>query len=523
MRIISFNTGHDGHICYVSDDKLVYSYEAEKDNNPRYSDNTPINIASGFSAAGGVDVVAVSGWAQGHDPRNSPTDGGYLGLEFKITVKNGIPWLYCSHELSHIICSYALSPYADREDCYVLLMEGFIGRLYLIHKDLTLELLTEVTQSPGLRYSFAFGLADPSFNLPKGYCRLGDAGKMMALAAFGKDIPSDEEQSSIIDYLLTTPSPIDTFSKVELEHSQHFNIGVQSQEFCNLARKVSNSLFDYIFGKVRPHIQETKPLLIAGGCGLNCDWNKKWQDSELFTDVFIPPCTNDTGVAIGAAALANKIFNTRCRLEWTVYSGQPFYEPSPSHTQKNYIASNLSLPLVSKLLLEGEVICWVQGNCEIGPRALGNRSIIAAPFLKSTTARLNKIKNREHYRPIAPICLEEDAPLHFLDCNKSKYMLMFHTVIDERLQAVTHVDGTARVQTVSNEDNPRLHELLEAFKTVSGVGVLCNTSLNFSGAGFINNHIDLEQFCTEKEINLYVVGNTMYLRAGAFQSAKSQL
>lgn len=513
MNIIGFNTGHDGHICYLQGNTLAFSYEAEKDNNPRYSDNTPLNIKTGLLATSNrIDAVAVSGWAKGHDPRNMPVHGGYLGLDYSIHHQGQTPWIHCSHEMSHIVCSYALSPYADKTDCYVLLLEGFIGKLYLIRKDLSVELLEEIMQSPGLRYSFAFGIADPLFNLPKGYCRLGDAGKMMALAAFGRSGELTSDEREIINYLLNTESPIDSFSKDEFKTSSYFNIGVQHQKFCDLAKKISDSLFHTISRKITPHIQERKPLLIAGGCGLNCDWNKKWLDSGVFDDVFIPPCTNDTGVAIGAAALAKKLLQGSSLIHWSVYSGQPFRVEHNSNNSPNFKTEPLSLEVICQKLLDNEIVCWVQGNCEIGPRALGNRSILAAPFSKSTTTRLNTIKKRESYRPIAPICLEEDAAFYFKGCRQSKFMLNFHHVIDPNLPAVTHVDGTARVQTISYQDNSAIYDLLKTFKAISGYGVLCNTSLNFQGAGFINNRGDLEAFCLENGITTFVINDLMYTK-----------
>jgi hydroxymethyl cephem carbamoyltransferase len=134
---------------------------------------------------------------------------------------------------------------------------------------------------------------------------------------------------------------------------------------------------------------------------------------------------------------------------------------------------------VAKAMACGAILGWVSGRSEIGPRALGNRSILAAPFSKETLARLNKIKRRESYRPIAPVCLAGDATFYFDLTKDSHWMLYFSQVKDSRLGAVTHVDGSARPQTVSEIQNPLLHQLLEKFKEITGVGVLCNTSLNF--------------------------------------------
>jgi predicted NodU family carbamoyl transferase len=123
---------------------------------------------------------------------------------------------------------------------------------------------------------------------------------------------------------------------------------------------------------------------------------------------------------------------------------------------------------------------------EIGPRALGNQSILAPPFQVSTRVRLNEIKQREKFRPIAPVCLEEVAEKWFGCDQASPFMLFTHRVRTNELAAVTHVNGTARVQTVSSVTNRNLYELLIAFKARTGHGVLCNTSLNFNLKGFIN-------------------------------------
>src|SRR2546430_15380573 len=122
----------------------------------------------------------------------------------------------------------------------------------------------------------------------------------------------------------------------------------------------------------------------------------------------------------------------------------------------------------------GHVTGWARGRYEVGPRALGNRSILAAPFTVGTTVRLNTIKRREDYRPIAPIALEYDAPKWFVGSVQDPYMLYFNHVASDELKAITHVDGTARTQTVTREQNARIADLLEAFRDLTGFSVLCN-------------------------------------------------
>jgi predicted NodU family carbamoyl transferase len=145
-------------------------------------------------------------------------------------------------------------------------------------------------------------------------------------------------------------------------------------------------------------------------------------------------------------------------------------------------------------------------------RAAGNRSILAAPFKDSTRVRLNDIKQREQFRPIAPVCLEEEA-LRWFGCDwASPFMLYTQKVKTDALRAVTHVNGTARIQTVSAETNRELYGLLSAFKARTGYGVLCNTSLNFSGRGFINRIDDLSTYSLNHNLDGFVVEGKAHLR-----------
>jgi predicted NodU family carbamoyl transferase len=167
--------------------------------------------------------------------------------------------------------------------------------------------------------------------------------------------------------------------------------------------------------------------------------------------------------------------------------------------------------LLADLLANDLILGWVSGKYEIGPRALGNRSILAAPFHGNTRVRLNEIKQREQFRPIAPVCLEEDAAQWFGCDHASPFMLYTHRAKTDALAAVTHVNGTARIQTVSSESNRSLYELLVAFKARTGYGVLCNTSLNFNGRGFINKMKDLSAYAMGHNLDGFVVEGRAYL------------
>ena len=167
--------------------------------------------------------------------------------------------------------------------------------------------------------------------------------------------------------------------------------------------------------------------------------------------------------------------------------------------------------MIADMLANDLIIGWVNGKYEIGPRALGNRSILAAPFQESTRVRLNEIKQREQFRPIAPVCLGEEAAKWFGCDHASPFMLFTYRVRTDTLAAVTHVNGTARIQTVSSVTNRKLYDLLVAFKARTGYGVLCNTSLNFKGRGFINTMADLSAYAVMRGLDGFVVEGRVYL------------
>jgi hydroxymethyl cephem carbamoyltransferase len=158
------------------------------------------------------------------------------------------------------------------------------------------------------------------------------------------------------------------------------------------------------------------------------------------------------------------------------------------------------------------VVAWVQGRAEIGPRALGHRSLLASPLKAENKDVLNEIKLREPYRPVAPACLLEELPRWFEDAREDPYMLFFARVKTDALPAVTHVDRTARVQSVGPDGDPRFRALLQAQSRRTGYGVLCNTSLNYKGFGFINRSADLFFYCERRSIDHAVVGDAWYRR-----------
>jgi predicted NodU family carbamoyl transferase len=520
VKILSYNPGHDGAIAFLQDARLMMSIEAEKDSNYRYS---PVSSADVFKALGELDeipdVICTGGWWPRDDYENkhgSDVHVGYRGvmksdviIDKRHLLGRRVDYFSSSHERSHILCAFGMSSLLKGTPCYALVWEGSIGAFYEIDHQLNISRIADVMNEPGHRYALLYGLADPSFNKNGEYSLHSDAGKLMALASYAiRKTPSVEEQQ-LIHFLLQDCVHLEPRACNELKHSRYYNVGLDDAEFRNLAGIFSDRIFDIFYQFAKANMKKRMPLIIAGGCGLNCDWNTKWRESGLFPEVFVPPVANDSGSAIGTAIDAQFHFTGNPKIDWNVYSGCHFV--TEAFDSGPYDVYETNYELLADLLANDLILGWVSGKYEIGPRALGNRSILAAPFHDNTRVRLNEIKQREQFRPIAPVCLEEDAARWFGCDHTSPFMLYTYSARTDALAAVTHVNGTARIQTVSSESNRSLYELLVAFKARTGYGVLCNTSLNFHGRGFINKIKDLSVYAMEHNLDGFVVEGRAYL------------
>ncbi|MFD4904147.1 carbamoyltransferase C-terminal domain-containing protein [Kitasatospora purpeofusca] len=514
MLILSLKEGHDGAIAAVDDGRLLFSLEAEKDSFLRYSNPTAELFATAADRLDRQpDVVAVSGWIKGTQCTDQASRAGYFGVGASaITDEAGrffgkaVRVFSSTHERSHIMTSYGMSALRRDQPFYSLVWEGNIGSFYRIDRHGTVTHLKEVLSYPGNKYSYGFALADPKFSPHQEFVRFQDAGKQMALAGFAENRPATRAEQDVIDFVLGQKEVITGSLKDRMTDSPFHNIGVESSAYKNLAARLSDAIFDRFHAYAREYLTEGFPLLVSGGCGLNCEWNRRWRECGLFPAVFVPPCPNDSGSAIGTAIDAQHFYTGSADLEWDVYAGGEFVEDIEFDPQR-YEIRPLDHREVARHLRDGKIIGWARGRWEIGPRALGNRSILAAPFTEETTARLNRIKQRESYRPIAPICLEQEAGRWFGGGLPDPYMLYFSRVESADLRAVTHVDGTARTQTVDPTANPAMGELLTAFGELTGFSVLCNTSLNYSGRGFINRSSDLIAYGELHGLDGYVVND----------------
>jgi hydroxymethyl cephem carbamoyltransferase len=522
MSIVGYKAaGHDGAVCCIENGVLRYSIEGEKDSGARHALLDPEALQSILDRWHTNPSVVCS------DSRSIDTKLlEYHGISLDEILWSrasaaGREFEYASvpHELAHIACAYALSDLPEGQEFYCLVWEGYLGRLYHVDKNFLISKL-EVMDYVGVRYSFPYHATGRD-----GMYGHSAAGKIMALAGLAKpDDVRQPELKRITDLLLDSFVTHARHERISLngdtdllyrELSYLDGKAVDSPEFVALCKALQDGIFDRFFAVARRNVSRKLPLLIAGGCALNCDWNTQWRNCGLFSSVFVPPVPSDCGIAIGVAAAVNYVKTGRMKLQWDVYAGEDFVEENGHLAERGFREQELNLQTLCDGMLERDwVIAWVQGRYEMGPRALCHRSLIASPLRNEIRDRLNAIKKREYFRPVAPVCLEETVSEHFDWRGSSPHMLYFQNVSSPELRATTHLDGTARVQTINESQDRNTHALLSEMRKVSGFGVACNTSLNFLGKGFINRSSDLAKYAGEQKLDAVVVNERMYVNMG---------
>jgi carbamoyltransferase len=325
------------------------------------------------------------------------------------------------------------------------------------------------------------------------------------------------------------------------------------QHHCNLAYAVQSVLEEIVLKLVKEtkKIISSENLCLAGGVALNCVANTKIRESKIFRNIYIQPAANDAGGSVGAALSAHHIYFGKERkyvdardLMKGMYLGPEFSKIDILKLIRKYDANceyyadfNELIEIVSHQLEQGKIIGWFQGRMEFGPRALGNRSILADARDISMIEKINtKIKNREIFRPFAPSVLINDSDAYFEGISDSPYMLFVAEVkienrisapanyanfnIKEKLNtdksninAVTHVDYTSRLQTVMQDDNPKFHALLSRYKEKTGFGILINTSFNVRGEPIVCSPEDAYLCFVNSEIDYLVCKNYLFSKS----------
>ncbi len=433
----------------------------------------------------------------------------------KLFSTKDLPIQYCPHARSHVITSYAMSPFAG-SDAYCLIWEGTIGRFYEVSSDLTIRALGDgdVIVSPGMKYRALYDIVSRAS---------GDksdsgtaAGTLMALISEADNKnPPPHLIKGVRDLLYSPKNPYDrdetTMRPNVIKGLFNGITSLHDPDYLRACRFASDLIFGMFVQAASVLCQRKLPLVIAGGCGYNCDWNTAWRDLGTFTDVFVPPAPGDAGVSIGATLDLQHTLTGSYKLDWDVFCG-PDLVLDYDRVGEDWAYTATTPAGLAEVLAAGQVVPVAYGKAEMGPRALGHRSILVDPTLPDAQDLMNQIKRRQKFRPVAPMCTEDRVSEYFDWSSPSPYMLYFQQVVDKRLVGVTHVDGTARLQTVTRESDAFMYETLKEFGKLRDVEVLCNSSLNFPGMGFLSSVREVRRFAEENNLKYFLAGDRLYRR-----------
>ncbi len=341
-----------------------------------------------------------------------------------------------------------------------------------------------------------------------------DAGKLMGLAAYGGQNPLLAQacyERFGLDIVARGCGTQDTLHEDQVAYyaNEVFNLPIRrsfeplGDDYAELAHALQAQTVAAMLelSERLQLITRSDNLCMAGGVALNCPANTSISRQGAFKRIFVQPAASDTGIPLGCALYGYHIIEGQPRdLDFhSVFFGRHYGEAEILAALDGAVELRYERPddlegRCAERLADGQVVGWFQGGSELGPRALGNRSILAAPSERRMRDFLNEqVKGREAFRPYAPAVLEERASDYFEMEGPSPHMLYTYDIHAERrteISAVVHEDGTARVQTVSASDNPRFRRLLESYAALTGLPVLLNTSLNLAGQPIVETPED---------------------------------
>lgn len=530
---------HDPAAALVVDGETVAAAEEErfsrrkhgKDAVPFSAWELPVEAIRWCLDAAGIDPGDVDGIGYSYDPDLVPQAGppGAVGSitdddweplrtlyarrvpHFLAAAVPGLPTGRLTHVAHHVAHAASACVAAPDESSAVLVLDGrgetssHLGGRW---RDGRLEVLA------GQRLPHSLGLLYEEVTAHLGFRRSSDEYKVMALASYGDP---DRFGPVFRDHVQATPDggfrvgPLDLGALAEPRQAGTAWTDVHA----DLAAGLQTRLEEVVLDLARWLHERTgeRAITLAGGVALNCVANGRLAAEGPFDHVWVQPAAGDAGTALGAAlALAARRgeacapFTTPAlgrgwtddEIETVLKAAEQPYERPPDLAAE-----------VATALDAGAVVGWFQGRSEYGPRALGHRSLLCDPRRPENLGRMNAIKGREEFRPVAPMVLAERAPEIFEGVHPSPYMLFVHRVRPEwveRIPAVVHVDGTARIQTVDERDEPLVAAMLRAFEERTGVPVVVNTSFNTAGRPMIDTPQEALECFGSGPIDLLVLG-----------------
>jgi carbamoyltransferase len=479
--------------------------------------------------------------------------------------KKKVKLLFPEHHLSHAASAFYPSPF---HKAAILTIDG-VGEWSTASICLGEE--NNITVLKELDFPHSVGLLYSSFTYYCGFTVNSGEYKLMGLAPYGNI--DDEQTKNFIKTIKNILVDIKEDGSIFL-HQQYFTyatglrmaddnkwerlFGIArrkeddeiDQSHCNLALAIQTVTNEIVINmaKEAKRLTGTNVLCMAGGVALNCVANGKLHDLKLFDHIFIQPAAGDAGGALGAALAAYHIYFNQPRvfgnekdsmkgsLLGTEFSDADILLMAEKNkaVYKNYQNENELFDDVALLLSNGNVIGWHQARMEFGPRALGARSILADARDGEMQKKLNlKIKYRESFRPFAPAVLEEDVNEYFELNEPSPYMLLIKEIKKARrvippddyanwslteklhfkrsdLPAITHINYSARIQTVDEKINPKFYKLLQSFKKITGYAILVNTSFNVRDEPIVNTPEDAYRCFMNTEMDYLVTGNILF-------------
>ncbi|HEY7327769.1 MAG TPA: carbamoyltransferase C-terminal domain-containing protein [Gemmataceae bacterium] len=458
----------------------------------------PLFLASIIHAPGHL----CDGWPHHLQSRLSGLCAG--GMPFR--------WHWVPHHIAHAASAFHVSPFSHAA---VMTLDGRGEKAttgYAAGEDNHLRWLgqVEMPHSLGILYESVTGYL--------GLIPSCDEYKVMALASYGqpnylRDFREIVQFGEKGQYTIGELMLKERFGPPRLHGAKI------EQKHYDIAASLQVVLEETVLELARYLHEETKEadLCLAGGVALNCVMNARLRDDGPFNRIWVQPAAGDAGTALGGALWVDaqeRKAKERSYIMNHAYLGPAFndveIEEFLTWTKVPYRRLKSVAEDTADLLVQDKIIGWFQGRMEFGPRALGARSILASPINPDMQARLNEIKDREDFRPVAPVVLEEEAGKWFVGADVSPFMLFVHQVQPEkadRIPAVRHVDGTARIQTVNHNQCPRYFDLLKAFQARTGVPVLVNASFNTRGEPIVCTPRDAVECFWTSPLDALVIGS----------------
>ena len=573
MNILGINAFHpDASAALLKDGKLVVAVEEERFNRVKHSAGFPYNAMKYCLKKAGLELKDIDYIALTNNPManvlskvwfvlsNFPVltwpkiAKNYMKVRLTkaVSIKSIIlktagvgpkdlkaKFYRIEHHLAHAASSYFVSGF---DQSAILTLDGagdFLTGMMAMGKGSKLRIFKRFS------WPHSLGILYSAVTRYLGFPKVGDEGKVMGLAPYGKPVYLAKFKEIVkigkadfhldLDYFIHhrqelvemwgTPESSQGDYSQQLSEKFHQEFGpprTPGQELTQIHKDIAATLQAVLEEAVLSLLEQlyritrTENLCLAGGTFLNCVLNGMIPHCTAFKNIFVQPGAGDAGTSIGNCFyMYSQILNMpsdfimRDSYLGTEYSNRDIEQAIKSY-KLIYECGDVEKK-AALALTQGKVLGWFQGKMEFGPRALGNRSILADPRREEMKDILNKkVKHRESFRPFAPSVLLEHCSEYFDSARQSPFMLMVYNVLPDKrdiVPATTHVDGTGRVQTVDSDSNPIYRRLIEEFYKLTGVPLVLNTSFNTKGQPINNSPQDAIETFLNSQLDVLAIGD----------------